>query len=184
MKNINIDSDQDFLKFLGFSSPHLFRTIKRHIFSLETQPFVFPNLFMPLALGLLPSQFYSQGSSVVNVSAGQYLSFYAFFINIHLLNGSISKYMMLYWLPVFSLALGYQTGAKNTKQPINRKTNIKYTSVTVTFTQVRQFLTGLHHNSEQSLPPRQLDQHTEPGTTSPHCGWFFNVPKNVSVQGL
>ena len=121
MKNINIDSDQDFLKFLGFSSPHLFRTIKRHIFSLETQPFVFPNLFMPLALGLLPSQFYSQGSSVVNVSAGQYLSFYAFFINIHLLNGSISKYMMLYWLPVFSLELGYQTGATNTKTANKQK---------------------------------------------------------------
>ena len=58
---------------------------------------------------------------MLNVSAGQYLSFYAFFINIHLLNGSISKYMMLYWLPVFSLELGYQTGATNTKTANKQK---------------------------------------------------------------
>lgn len=59
---------------------------------------------------------------MLTVSAGQYLSFYAFFININLLNGSISKYMMLYWLPVFSLELGYQTGATNTKT-VNKQKN-------------------------------------------------------------
>ena len=157
MKNINIDSDQDFLKFLGFSSPHLFRTIKRHIFSLETQPFVFPNLFMPLALGLLPSQFYSQGSSVVNVSAGQYLSFYAFFINIHLLNGSISKYMMLYWLPVFSLELGYQTGATNTKTA-NKQKNKYQIHFSYSYVYLGSPILDRIASQQRTVPPSKVDR--------------------------
>ena len=120
---------------------------------------------------------------MLNVSTGPVSvpEFLCLFYQYSFANVSIAKYMMLYWLPVFSLEVEHQTGATNTKTA-NKQKNKYQIHFSYSYVYLGSPILDRVASQQRTVPPSKVDR--PPHRTGDHVPRLLNNEQTVSVQGL